>query len=63
MAAPFDIPMSNVWGSNFSISLPTLLFSGFGDCSQLRGCEVVSHGGFDSLSTWFLPPTVWQALG
>ena len=33
-----------------------LLLSGFGIVAIFVG------GGFDSLSAWFLPPTVWQAL-
>ena len=47
VATPFSIPPAVCEDSNSYASLPTLVFIYLFEYSQLSGCELVSHCGFD----------------
>lgn len=54
MAAPFDIPIGSVRFNFLYISTNPCCFLVWGFVASFVGV-VVSHGGFDCISTWFTP--------
>lgn len=46
ITAPFNFPIRNAEGPNFSTPSPIHVIFWFFDSSHPNGCEVVSHGGF-----------------